>query len=161
MAQGTLVLFDEFADSIADGRINLLTNTIRVALTSDVVNTGNMIKSAAVPCWGAGGSTNLSTNEVASTGGYTAGGITLGGKTFDQTGGVATFDSTTDLIWTSAGSDPTNIKTAVIYSDTATNKDCIGYIDMTTDAGTTPISLLTGDITLTFNASGIFTLTNP
>ena len=165
MAQGTLALFDEFAESIGDGRIDLDNDTFKVALvTLQVGGTPTIAKTDAVPTWGAGGSTNLSTSEVSAGGGYSAGGISLATPVWSQTSGVGTFDHNAgeaSITWTSSASgDPTTIKTAVLYSDTATNKDCIGFIDMTSD-GTTAISLLAGDITITWGASGIFTVTNP
>lgn len=161
MAQGTLELFDEFAKSIGDGRIDLDNDIIKMALvTLQVGGTPTIAKADAVPTWGAGGTTNLSADEVAAGGGYTAGGDALTTVTYNQASGVATFDSDANT-WTSAGSgDPATIKTAVFYSDTATNKDCIGFIDMTTD-GTTAISLLSGDVVLTPHANGWFTTTNP
>jgi hypothetical protein len=161
MAQGTLALFDEFAESIGDGRIDLDTDTFKVAfVTLQVGGTPTIAKTDAVPTWGAGGTTNLSTSEVSAGGGYTANGESLTSVTWAQTSGVAKFDAA-DLTWTSAASgDPATIKTAVIYSDTATNKDCVGFVDMTAD-GTTAISLLAGDISITWGAGGIFTCTNP
>ena len=161
MAQGTLALFDEFSESVGDGRIDLDTDTFKIAfVTLQVGGTPSIAKTDAVPCWGAGGTTNLDTSEVAAGGGYTAEGEALTSVTWSQTSGVATFDAA-DVTWTSSASgDPATIKTAVIYSDTATNKDCVGFIDMTAD-GTTAICLLSGDITVAFGANGIFTLTNP
>jgi len=161
MAQGTLALFDEFSESVGDGRIDLDTDTFKIAfVTLQVGGTPSIAKTDAVPCWGAGGTTNLNTSEVAAGGGYTAEGEALASVTWSQTSGVATFDAA-NVTWTSSASgDPATIKTAVIYSDTATNKDCVGFIDMTAD-GTTAISLLSGDITVAFGAGGIFTLTNP
>lgn len=159
MAQGTLTLFNEFAESVADGRIDLDTHTFKVALvTLQAGGTPTIAATDAVPCWGAGGTTNLATSEVAAGGGYTAGGIALTSVTWAQTSGVGTFDAA-DVLWTSAASgDPATIKVAVVYSDTATNKDAVGFIDMTTD-GTTAISLLTGNVGINWNASGLFALT--
>jgi len=160
MAQGTLALFDEFAESIGDGRIDLDTDTFKVAfVTLQVGGTPTIAKDDAVPTWGAGGTTNLSTNEVSAGGGYTTGGDALASVTWGQTAGVSTFDAANN-VWTSSGGDPATIKTAVIYSDTATNKDCIGFVDMTAD-GTTAISLAAGDVTIAWGAGGIFTVTNP
>jgi len=160
MAQGTFLLFDEFSESIADGRIDMDTHTFKVAfVTLQAGGTPTIAQDDAVPTWGAGGTTNLSSSEVSAGGGYTAGGETLTSVTWGQTAGTATFDAA-DLTWTSSASgDPATIKVAVLYSDTATNKDCIGFWDMTAD-GTTAISLLTGDIQLNHHASGIFTLAN-
>ena len=161
MAQGTLALFDEFAESIGDGRIDLDTDSFKIAfVTLQVGGTPTISKTTPVPTWGAGGTTNLDTSEVAAGGGYTAEGEALASVTWGQTAGVATFDAA-NVTWTSSASgDPATIKTAVIYSVTSTNNDCIGFIDMTAD-GTTAISLLAGDITITFGAGGIFTCTNP
>ena len=160
MAQGTMALFDEFAESIGDGRIDLDTSTFKIAfVTLQVGGTPSIAKTDAIPTWGAGGTTNLSTSEVSAGGGYTAGGESLASVTWGQTAGVATFDAA-NVTWTSSASgDPATIKTAVIY-ETAGTLPCIGFIDMTAD-GTTAISLLSGDITITFGAGGIFTCTNP
>jgi len=159
MAQGTITLFNEFAKSIADGRIDLDTHTFKCGLTTlQVGGTPTIAATDAVPCWGTGGTTNLAASEVTPGGGYTAGGVSLTGVTWTLAAAVATFDAT-DISWTSAGSgDPATIKSLVIYDDTATNKDAVGFMDMTAD-GTTAISLLAGDITVTWNASGIFTVT--
>ena len=157
MAQGTFVLFHEFSESIGDGRIDLDTDTFRVGLTTlQAGGTPTITAADAVPTWGAGGTTNLAASEVAAGGGYTAGGNTLTSVTWSQTTGTATFDAA-DTSWTASAGSPTTIKTAVIYDDTATNKDALGFIDMTAD-GTTAISLVAGDINIVFNASGIFTL---
>jgi hypothetical protein len=160
MAQGTLALFDEFAESIGDGRIDLDTDTFKVAfVTLQVGGTPSIAKTDAIPTWGAGGSTNLSSSEVTPGGGYTVGGDALASVTWGQTAGVATFDADPN-VWTSSAGSPATIKTAVIYSDTAANKDCIGFVDMTAD-GTTAISLLAGDVTITWGVGGILTATNP
>lgn len=159
MAQGTFTLFNEFAESVADGRIDLDTHTFKVGLvTLQVGGTPTIAATDAVPCWGAGGTTNLSSSEVTPGGGYTTGGATLTSVTWAQSSGVGTFDSA-DVSWTSSASgDPTTIKTAVLYSDTAANKDAVGFMDLTSD-GTTAISLLAGDISITVNANGWFTIT--
>jgi len=156
MARGDVTFFNEFAESSGDGRIDLDADTFKVALVNSLPTAAD-----AVPTWGAGGTTNLSSDEVSGTG-YTAGGVTLAGVSWSQTSGVATFDSTTNPSWTQNGAGPTDIVGAVIYSDTATNKDAVAFVDMTTDGGTTPISLQDGNISITWNASGIFTCTvNP
>jgi hypothetical protein len=96
--------------------------------------------------------------EVSGTN-YTAGGETLT-VTLTEVGGVTTWDSTANPSWTQHAAGPTNIVAALIYNTThvGTN-DAVAFIDMTTDGGTTPISLVDGDISITFNASGIYTTT--
>lgn len=159
MAQGTLTLFNEFALSKGDGRIDLDSHTFKAAwVTLQVGGTPTIAADDAVPCWGAGGTTDLSAAEVAAGGGYAAGGITLTGITYTLAGAVATFDCN-DLAWVSASSgDPDTAKTLIVYDDTATNKDAVGFMDLTTD-GTTAISLLAGDVNIGINATGLFTTT--
>jgi len=151
MAQGTLLLFHEFSESIGDGRLDLDTDNFFCALVDTIPAVTDPI-----PTWGAGGSTDLSLLEVSGTN-YTPGGEALT-EVWSQTTGTATFDSTANPSWTQNGAGPADVRAAVIYSDTAANKDAIGFIDMTVDAGTTPLSLIDADIDITFNASGIFTL---
>lgn len=146
MAQGTIVLFEEFAKKMQDGTIDVDTHTWKFAFVTLSV-TGGIAATDANPCWGAGGTTNLATSEVTPGGGYTTGGATLTSVTLTETGGVATFDSADVVFTSSASGDPATIKTGILYSDTATNKDAAGFVDMTTDAGTTAISLLAGNIT--------------
>lgn len=152
MAQGTLLVFDEFKETIGEAFINLETDTFKMAFINTVPTVGD-----ADPRWGAGGGTNLSTNEVSGTN-YTAGGNALANPTYEQTSGTATYDVDDPATWVQHASGPTDIKTAVVYSDTDTGKRVISFIDMTTDGGTTPLSLVDGDITVTVNVSGIFTL---
>lgn len=152
MAQGDLTVFNEFAEAMADGRLDLDTDTFKIAIVDTLPSASDTI-----PTWGAGGTTNISANEVTAGGGYTTGGETLANVSWGQTSGTATFDAD-DVSWTSSGSgDPADCVAAVVYDDTAANKDCVCFIDLTTDGGTTPVSLLEGDIEITFNASGIFT----
>ena len=142
-------------------QIDLDTATIKMAfVTLQVGGTPTISKTTPGPTWGAGGTTNLATNEVTPCGGFTAGGVALTSGTWINTAGTCAFDSALASWTSSASGDPATIKTAVVYSDTATNKDCIGFIDMTAD-GTTAISLLTGDVSVTPNATGWFTVTNP
>lgn len=92
--------------------------------------------------------------EVASGNGYTTGGVTLAGKTLAVAGNVATFDSSTDPTWSTA---TFTARYAVIYDDTpATDatKPLLAYIDFGAD-----LSPSNGSLVITFNASGIFTMT--
>ena len=106
--------------------------------------------------FGSGGSTDLSANEVIAGGGYTAGGNAVSNPTLSLTAAKTTLDDDgANLLWTSSASgDPADIRCAIVYSETATFKDCIGFIDMTSD-GTTAISLLTAPIGIDWNALGI------
>ena len=73
---------------------------------------------------------------------------------------MATFDFTNDPEWAAAASSPTNIKAALIVNDTHSGtNDAIGFVDLTTDAGTTAISMVDGKVKIVANPSGVFTLT--
>lgn len=147
MAQGTLTTFEEFRKYLADGSHDLDNDTFKCML---ITNTTVPTAATATP-------DSADFTEV-SGGGYTAGGVTLT-VTWTEAGGTATFDSSVNPSWTQNGTGPTNIYYAIIYNSThAGTNDAVAFIDMTTDGGTTPISLQAGDINITFNASGIFTL---
>lgn len=152
MAQGDFTVFNAFKESIGESLLDLETDTFKLAFISTVPTASD-----ADPRWGAGGSTNLSSDEVSGTN-YTAGGNTLANPAYTESSGTATWDTDDPATWSQHASGPTNIKTGIIYDDTDTGKRAIGFIDMTTDGGTTAISLANSDITVQVNASGWFTL---
>ena len=147
MAQGDFTLFEEFALNLGDGSHDLDSDTLSLILITTLPTAAQATPDRA------------DFTEVTAGGGYTAGGIALT-KTYTEAAGVATFDASTNPSWTAAAGSPTNIVAGLLVNDThAGTNDAVGFIDMTTDAGTTPISLVAGDITVTWNASGIFTVT--
>lgn len=93
------------------------------------------------------------TNEVTGTG-YTAGGVTLTTPTATYTGGsnVTKLDAD-DAVW--AGSTIT-ARYAIIYKSTGTasTSPLIGYVDFGADVSSTG-----GSFTITWDSSGILTLT--
>lgn len=93
------------------------------------------------------------TNEVTGTN-YTAGGTAVGTKTLTESAGVVTFDGA-DITWTQSATGFANARYAVIYKDTgvAATSPLIGFIDFTADKGNT-----SGDLTLQFAATGVFTV---
>jgi len=155
MAQGDYTQFNYFAQSYGSNILN--THTFKIALTTlQVGGTPTIAATDAVPTWGSGGTTDLSTSEVTAGGNYSAGGQTITTGT-SLTTNVFRLTGTA-VTWTKAAGSPTDIKTAVIYSDTATNKDAVGFVDLTTD-GTTAVSLVSQDIVVTINADGIVKVT--
>ena len=147
MAQGTLTLFEEFAKNIGDGSHDLDGDTLAVILITTLPTAG-----AATP-------DRADFTECTNGGGYSTGGISLTGVSWTEAAGVATLDSTLNPSWTASAGSPTNIVAALLVNNTHVgSNDAIGFIDMTVDAGTTPISLVVGNVTLTWNGSGIFTL---
>jgi hypothetical protein len=95
------------------------------------------------------------TNELTTTGGYTAGGATLGTATIGYTAGtnVIKLDGA-DTTWSAA---TFTFRYAVIYDSTpgtAGTNPLIGYVDFGADTGATA-----GDFTIQWHAGGIFTFT--
>lgn len=149
MAQGDLTLFNEFSLEV-------------LSSTHDLSSGGNTVKVALITTLPAATQTTPTKSdftEVTGTG-YTAGGVDIGTNQSVTvvSGSTYKYDSTTNPSWSQNGAGPTNIIAALIYNDTDASDKCIGFVDMTTDGGTTPISLQAGNVSITWNASGIFTL---
>ncbi len=94
-------------------------------------------------------------NEVAATGGYTAGGITLANKaiTYDAGTNVIKLDAD-DVTWSAS---TITARYAVVYDDSpATNatKPLIGYVDFGSDQSSS-----SGNFTITWDATGIVRIT--
>lgn len=128
---------------------DLENDTIKVGL---ITSTTTPAITTADPRWGAGGSTNWSTNEVTAGGNYTAGGPTIANPTVTLSGGAGVFDGD-DISITQHASNPTNARWGIIYNDTDAGKRALGYIDLGADT-----DLSNGDFSITWNASGIATL---
>lgn len=140
----SITLYDTFTEAVADGRIDLDTDTFKVALLTSTY-TPSMTHDQYADL----------TNELSTANGYTSGGATLANVTWAQTSGSAKFDAD-DVVWTATDSGIT-ARYAVIYDDTATGKELVAYVlldtspaDVTATAGNT--------LTLTWSASGIFAL---
>lgn len=146
MAQGDLHLFNEYSDQLLKGTHNLAAggDTIKVALITTLP-----LITQTTP-------TLSDFTEVSGGTSYVAGGASIAaGQSVSQVSGSNyKYDSTTNPSWSQDGSGPTNIVAALIYNTSASNV-AIGFIDMTVDAGSTPISLQAGNVSITWNASGI------
>lgn len=82
------------------------------------------------PTWGAGGAQNYSTNEVAAGGNYTTGGFTLTGNTVTISGAVVSLNTTSPISWAANASNPTTARWLIVYDNTTTNKEVLGYMDL-------------------------------
>ena len=148
MAAGDVTVFNVHLQDLGRGVHNLETGDISLGL---ITTSTTPTAATTGPAWGAGVTTNLSTNEVTPGGNYASGGPSIGG-TYSQTSGTATFD-VTDVSITSDGSNPTNARWGIIYNETATNNEAIGFIDLGTD-----VDLSAGDFTITWSGSGVYTI---
>ena len=140
-AQGLHDLGNKIHDLDSDDwRMGIITTA-----TTPAVNT-------AAPHWGGTGTTNMSTNQVA-TGGtsYTAP-IVLTSEAWTLNATGANMDCA-DITLAQDASGFTNGRWGIVYNNTDANKRCVGYLDLGSDR-----SLVAGSLTITMNASGILSL---
>jgi hypothetical protein len=152
MAAGDITVFNEAKGYMIDGGWEAA-DVIKIALITSAVAPA---ATDSVPGMNAGATTTYT--EVSAGGGYSAGGETLNtlANCVTTSGTTMTFDDTDATIgWTSSASgDPTDARYAIIYNSSDTGLErAIAWMDL----GTT-VSLLAGDITITWDASGIFTI---
>ena len=89
MATGDVTWFDQALVDISKKLINLSADTMKLGL---ITTSTTPAATTAVPCWGAGGTTNMSTNAVA-TGTAWTGPVTLASVTCSLSGGKMVFDA--------------------------------------------------------------------
>lgn len=94
--------------------------------------------------------------QVGSAGSYVADGTNLGALSalVTQAGGVMTFDSATNPTWAQNAANDVDAYWGIIYNYTDAGKDAVAYVDL---GG--PVDMTAGGLTITWNASGIFTIT--
>lgn len=127
--------FDSFVEALAEKVHNLGADTLTVALTNTAPVAGNTVLANITEI----SYTNLSSRVLTSV-------------TSSQTSGTYTLDAA-DLVLTASGTVPT-FRYVVLYNDTATSDELIGYYDYGS-----AVDLLNGEtFTITFDASGILTL---
>jgi hypothetical protein len=128
-------------------------------MCSDVVWTSSTIKvllttSSYTPDQDAHEFKSSVTNEVASGGGYTTGGVTLASKTTTaDTASNETRLDAADISWTSA---TFTARYAVVYADTgvAGTSALLGYVDFGVDT-----SVSAGTFSITWDATGVLKIT--
>jgi hypothetical protein len=127
--------FNSFVEALAEKVHNLGSDTLTVALTNSApANTDTQLSNITQISY-----TNLSSRVLA-------------GVTSSQTSGTYKLDAN-DLVLTASGTVPT-FRYVVLYNDTATNDELIGFYDY---GGT--VDLLNGEtFTITWDAAGILTL---
>ena len=143
MAASAFTILNTAKKKLVDGTFDLDTQTFKVALLTAAVS---LTAATTVDTYAE------ITSQVTGTG-YTAGGATLSGVTLTGTSTI-TFDAN-DVTWSAS---TITAKYAVIYSDTASNKDILGYVDLDNASGSATVSSTAADFSINWNASGIFTL---
>ena len=153
MATGDLTLFEEWLVDDGEGDVHdYEVDVFKIALIDNVITP---TAADATPAWGATSGVDYDANEVSTAGAvYVAGGLTLANPTHTEAAGVATFDADDPAVITQDAAGFTDAYWGIIYNDTTTNKNAIAFIEL---GG--PVSQVAGPITITLNASGIWTKT--
>jgi hypothetical protein len=147
MAKGDLALYKEFANQMGGAIHNFEAagNTFKVALYTASVSASTVPNTSwATPAY-------ASTNEVTGTG-YSAGGDTLASQSYNLSSATATFDAL-DNTWSQNSSGFTNARYGFLYNFTDASSRGIAWISM----GSPAASQVAGDVTISWNTSGIFT----
>lgn len=116
----TVTLFQSFAEAAAEGKHNLASNTLKVALTNVAPSASSDTQFSDI-------------TEIAAGNGYTAGGVTATVDASALSGGVYTL-TLSGVTWTASGGDIAANRYAVLYNDTATNDELIAFADFAASA---------------------------
>lgn len=145
MATGDIVWFEE-ARTLDYFAGWATTDDIKVAILD---NTTAPTAATATPALG-------DFTQVGTAGTYTSGGTSLGnwGTVWSEAGGTGTMDSATNPTWAQDASNDTDAYWGLIYNDTRAGDPAIAFIEL---GG--PVDMSAGSLTITWNGSGIATLT--
>lgn len=111
----TLIKFYSFVEAIHEKKHNLGSDTLKVLLTNTAPSLSNTVKADI-------------SGELSTANGYTAGGATITVTSSAQSSGLYTLIAS-DVTWTASGGSIGPFRYAVIYNDSATNDELVGYID--------------------------------
>ena len=107
--------FNSFVEALAEKKHDLGADTLKVLLTNTAPVATNSVK------------TDLT--EISAGNGYTAGGATAAVTSSAQTSGTYKLVLGDPTAWTASGGSIGPFRYAVLYNDSATNKELIGYWD--------------------------------
>ena len=141
MARGDVTIFDEFQKDLGTEVHDLSSDTIKVALVDSTITPA---ADDATPRWA-----DYSANEVSGTN-YVAGGKAVTTLTWGIVSGACELGGD-DVGWTMHASGFTDARWAIIYNDTATNDEAIGFVDLGGVA-----SLQLDDVDIEWNAGVIY-----
>ena len=144
MATGDVTIFEEAMAYMLDGGWEAA-DVIKLAILDDTTTPAADDTTPALGDY----------TEVGTSGTYVSGGISLGtwGDFISQSSGTVTADSTTNPTWAQDASNDADAYWGLIYNDTDAGDLAIGFVDL---GG--PVDMSAGDLTVTWNASGVFTI---
>lgn len=132
--------FNSFVANLGLKVYNLNTDTLKVMLTNTAPVATNTVKADIT--------------EISAGSGYTAGGTAVGSNAYSQTAGVAKLTGN-DVVFTASGGSIGPFRYAVLYDDTASNDELIGWWDY----GSSVTLTSGGTLTVDFSAvNGILTV---
>jgi hypothetical protein len=133
--------FNAFVEAEAEKKHNLGSDTLKVMLTNSAPVATNSVKADLT--------------EISAGNGYTAGGTAATTTSSSQTGGTYKL-VLADVVFTASGGAIGPFQYAVLYNDTATNDELIGFYDYGS-----PVAIGDGEtLTVDFDASaGVLTKT--
>ena len=145
MATGDVTVFDEAKAKMIAGDW-ASTDAFYLAIMD---NTTIPTAATATPVFG-------DFTEVGAAGSYTANGTSLGALStlVTEAAGVMTFDSSVNPTWAQNASNDVDAYWGIVYNFTDVGKDAVAFVEL---GG--PVDMTAGDLTVTWNASGIFTVT--
>lgn len=153
MATGTVKWFDQGLLDLGNKKHNLGSDTFKLGIVTGVTPA----HTTADPRWGAGGTTNYSSSQVATGGTSYTGPQTLASVTWTIVSNVPTFRAA-NITLNQDASGFTNGGYGIIYNDTSSGKEAIGFIEL---SSTDALSIVAGQVIIDWSgASGdILTLT--
>ncbi|PCI54139.1 MAG: hypothetical protein COB36_10635 [Alphaproteobacteria bacterium] len=146
MAAGDVVFFQQWLVDVQEALHDGENDDFRYSIVDSTITP---LTTTSDPRWGAGGSTDLSVNEVATGGNYTVGGIAIANPSVTLVSGEAVWDGD-DFAVTQHASNPTDGRWGIIWNNTATGKQAVGFQDL---GSVTDLSA--GAFSNTWNAAGI------
>ena len=144
MAVNDLTVFDEAKATMIEGDWESTDNFYCAIMDNTTAPTA----ATATPVFG-------DFTEVGAAGSYTANGTDLGALStlVTEAGGTMTFDSTTNPTWAKNASNDTDAYWAIVYNFTDAGKDALLFVDL---GG--PVDMTAGSLTISWHASGLFTI---
>jgi hypothetical protein len=110
----TFQKFDSFSEALAEKKHNLASDVLKVLLTNSAPSAANTVKADII--------------EIAAGNGYPSGGLQVSQASSSQTNGLYKL-VLNDVTITASGGAIGPFRYVVIYNDTASNDELIGYYD--------------------------------
>lgn len=149
MAAGDIIWFDQFYEDVGLALHDLANDALKLGL---IDSTQTPAANSADPRWGAGGTTNFATDEVAPGGNYAAGGPTIANTTYTLVTAEGVLDGD-DVAIAQDASNPTDARWGILYNDTDAGKRALGAVDLGA-----VLDLSTGPFSITWHADGIMNM---